>query len=76
MIEKYKIILPAETKEYVTFKIGKLKILDKKSLLKFIDSVSELDLLEVEKEVKLNVPKGKWSTFNFSKIKNNNYSHF
>lgn len=68
LIQKYNVILPDIVKKYVFFKEGKLTILDKESVIDFIDSFANLNLLEVEKEVKSDIPKGKWNTFNFSKI--------
>lgn len=63
LMEKYKVILPNQVKNEVFFKEGALTILDKESITKFIDQFSEINLTDVEKEVRDNIPKDKWITF-------------
>ena len=58
LIEKYKVILPEKAKEKAKFKEnGKLVILSKELVDRFISEVSELDLDEVEKDVNNNPDK-------------------
>lgn len=68
LIEKYRVTLPEEVKDKVFFKEGKLTLLDKESIVTFIDSVSRINLLEAEEEIKTDNPKGKWNTYTLKKI--------
>lgn len=68
LIEKYRVVLPEEVKNEVFFKEGKLKLLDKRAIVTFIDSFSKINLLEVEKEVEEDNSNGKWNTYTFKKL--------
>lgn len=63
LMEKYKVILPEKIKNYVFFKEGELSLLDRESIVEFIDNFSRIDLLEVKKEIQSNIPEGKWNTY-------------
>lgn len=62
LIEKYKVILPENIKDKVFFKEGQLKLLNKETIVEFIENVSQIDLSDVEKEIIEDKPKGKWNT--------------
>ena len=64
LIEKYKVQIPENIKNYVFFKEGKTKLLHLKLAEKVIDEVSELDLDIIEKEIKDNPEDEKWSSYN------------
>ena len=64
LIEKYKVQIPENIKNYVFFKEGKTKLLHLKLAEKVIDEVSELDLDMIEKEIKDNPEDEKWSSYN------------
>ncbi|MCI8655226.1 MAG: hypothetical protein HFJ48_05100 [Clostridia bacterium] len=68
LIEKYRVELPKEAKNEVFFKEGQLTLLDKESLVTFIDNVAKINLLEAEEEIKSDKPKGKWNTYTLKKL--------
>ena len=59
LIDKYKVVLPEKVKNQVFFKEGELKILSYDLVEKLIDEVSNINIDELEVEVK-NEP-GKWT---------------
>ena len=68
LIEKYHVILPEKIQNQVFFKDGELKLLDKETIITFIDTVSQINLLDAEKEIKTDNPKGKWNTYTLKKL--------
>ena len=68
LIEKNHVILPEKIQNQVFFKDGELKLLDKETIITFIDTVSQINLLDAEKEIKTDNPKGKWNTYTLKKL--------
>ncbi len=51
IIEKYNVELPTEVEEYVKYKEGNLKVLERKKLEKMINEISEKSLEEYKKDI-------------------------
>lgn len=65
LIEKYDVKIPEEVKNSVFFKEeGETKVLHKEIAEKVIEEVSEMDLDEIEKEIRENPNDKKWNTYN------------
>lgn len=64
LIEDYKVELPEEVEKSVFFEEGKTKLLHIELAKKVIDEISQLDLEEIEKEIKDNPENKKWNTYN------------
>jgi len=52
LINKYKVALPEKIKQYVFFKEGELKILSYELVEKLIEEISDMNIDEIEKDVK------------------------
>lgn len=58
--EKYNVEVPKKVENTVFYKEGQLKILNKESIVKFINEVGAMDLEEVIKEIQSEEYKDKW----------------
>ena len=66
LIEKYNVVLPENIQNNVFYEDGETKILTMELVIKIIDEISDLNLNEVEKEIRKNPNDEKWSKINWN----------
>lgn len=64
LIKKYNVILPKEIEDKCFYKTGETVLLSLELVEKIIDEISELDLEQIEKEIKENPNDEKWLKLN------------